>query len=343
MSIQFVVTTRKEVLESLKSEGYYIIGIDGTVPNAEKLYDELYDHHRTGGADIQLQELPTDFDQCPFLKKDINPAFITTMLDADAIVSAFYLFTMWTSYHYSKSKKLFSSDQLDFLSAISYDCDHLIVPHLYSKYSDDAAMVVAALKEMSNNLVEELELPSDRRQWSVEQKEMFSSKAFEEGISWLGMAIENEPDDEMYWNFRDIAKPYWTKVEAFTQQILAENRISEYHGVVIFDSRGMSGYVDPRAWYRALPQSGVSFESNVCLFKRDIYNNGEFKGYSYTLGLVPLHPMNKGIDFTESVFKALSNAEGAPWGGRATIGGSPWNVPSKLTPEEIISIVKIYI
>lgn len=53
------------------------------------------------------------------------------------------------------------------------------------------------------------------------------------------------------------------------------------------------------------------------------------------------------MDLTKSVFPALNKAEklinpdSQDWGGRATVGGSPFNNPSMLiTPEQVIDIIK---
>lgn len=87
-------------------------------------------------------------------------------------------------------------------------------------------------------------------------------------------------------------------------------------------------------------------ESPVTLAQRERYNDGEFLGYSYTLGVVPLHSKLSQIDYVSAgVFDALTEAERAinpnndPWGGRKTVGGSGWNTPSKLKPFQVIDIV----
>jgi len=213
--MKFVVTTRREVLEDLKQEGWYLIGVDGTVPNSHGLYDELYDHHRPNGADIQLDEM-TEYSQSRecFGTYGKPIAVITTSVDADAIVSAYRLMDEYAH---------LDQEQINLLRAIAYDCDHLAVPADLSKYADQAAQVVAALKEEANRLAKKLNLPVDRRrQWNVEDKEKFGSLAFEEGVKLISKLLRGE------WEYRWTANKYWQGVKKITQQIKAEKRISRY-------------------------------------------------------------------------------------------------------------------
>jgi len=327
MEIKYVVTTRKEVLETLKADRWYIVGIDGTVPDAQSLYDALYDHHRVGGAEIQIYELTSTPLQEPAVPSD-KLAITTTQVDADAICA---------SYFYLKGKNL-SAKTVDFLCAISYDCDHLVVPPTYKEYATEAAMVVASLKEESNKLVSELKLPLDRKKWSIEDKEAFGSKAFEQGIQLIDKICKGE------WDYKEKAKPYWERVEANTQMILDQDRIYEYKGAVIFNAQGLGGqYIDPRCWYRALSKKNPEFKGFLALTQREVYQDNLFKGYSYTLAKIPLS--DSCVDFTQGLFELLSqeekkkNPEADNWGGRATVGGSGWNKPSNLTPEEVIDTV----
>lgn len=130
------------------------------------------------------------------------------------------------------------------------------------------------------------------------------------------------------------------------------------------------------------------WEANgITLTQREVYSNDVFKGYSYTLGVVPLHENVPNIDYCKeqyhgferyqvnlNVFGLLTLAElendidhysaSIPkvdyedyqdydilgrlhylirnklgWGGRKTVGGSSWNTPSKLSPQQIIDKV----
>lgn len=325
--IKYIVTTRKEILENLRQEGYYIIGVDGTVPDAVELYDELYDHHRTGGAEIQILELD-DF-QKPEADKI---AIITTMLDADAVCSAYYV-----------TKKICGVEPQNkrWLEAVSYDCDHLGVPEKYSDLADDAAMCVAAMKETSNQLISELGLNPDRRSWSIENKEKYASTGFQ-----LGVANLDNPD----WNYREIAKPYWQKVRKNTQMIIDQKRITAINFGFLFNQQGIKDYIDPRCWIKATQQMGIdSPDRFLTLTAREVFIKNEYKGLSYTLGSVPLHPKLESWDYTQGVFQALTEAEreidpnADGWGGRKTVGGSGWNTTSNLSPEEVFDIVQRFV
>jgi hypothetical protein len=324
-----VVTTRKEVLESLKKQGYYLIGVDGTVPGAQNLYDELYDHHRTGGADIQLDEMDgyhgLDSDSLGGNFSDI--AVVTTSVDADAIVAAYRL-----TYEYTQLNQ-----GQDLLRSIAYDCDHLAVPESLSEYADKAAQVVAALKEEANLLAKKLNMPDDRRQWTIEDKEKFGSLAFEQGVNLIFELLSGE------WDYRLPANKYWQEVEKITQQIKKENRIRKYRNHLIFDGRGISGYIDPRCFYRNLTSEDSEKVNPIAVFVFD----HSLGGQKYTIGVIPLHKDRCCVDLTKTVFSALNeaekqiNPESQDWGGRATVGGSPFNNPSLLTPEQVIDMIQV--
>lgn len=335
MKLKFIVTTRLEVLQALKAQGYYLIGIDGTVPNSRDMYDELYDHHRPNGAEIQIDEID-DRNLRGEIQKRLAKveklAFVTTMVDADAIIATYYFLT--------RLNEVDIADSFNFLRAISYDCDHLAVPsHYQERYGKKAAQVVAALKEVSNDLVQELDLSPNRREWTLEDKEFFSSKAYT-----LGVTVTMELLLNGTWDYESMAESYWQTVEKNTEMIISEGRISEYLGVAIFDGKGLQGqYIDPRCWYRGLDSLGLNTYTGIALTQREVIIENEFKGYSYTIGKIPLSDFD--ADFTDGLFSALTDAEKSVrpdadgWGGRATVGGSGWNTPSNLIVGEIVEII----
>jgi len=337
--IKFCVTTRIEVLQQLKNDGYYLVGIDGTVPKGAELYNELYDHHRPNGAEIQMDEID-DRNLRGEIKERLAKvqklAFITTMVDADAQVAAFYFLT--------RLNELDVADSFNFLRAISYDCDHLAVPvHYQERYGKNASMVVAALKEVSNDLVQKLGLSTNRREWSIEDKELFSSKAFELGVLVVIPSLLNGT-----WDYESISQNYWEQVEKNTLMLVNEGRISCINGVAIFDGKGLGGtYIDPRCWYRALDSLKLDTYTGIALTQREVIVENEFKGYSYTIGKIPLSGFDG--DFTDGLFQELTETERVTnpdcdgWGGRATVGGSGWNTPSDLFPVHITNIIHSWI
>jgi len=337
----FIVTTRQERLAQLKSEGYVLIGVDGTLPQAQHLYDYLFDHHHRHGADIQLDEMETlGFHPDQIASK---LCLATTQVDADAIAAAFRIqfadqFTFKAGQPPAYNN---DPDKYRFLRAISYDCDHLGVPDELSDHADSASMVVAALKQESKQVIPELGLPEDPSQWSLQQKESYASVCFERGVDCLYRLLE----PGLEWDYRAIAEPYWQTLQANTQKIIEEQRIREYRNCLIFNQVGMRGYIDPRCWLRAYRQQGFQPKFPVTVTQREVWTSGQFQGYKHTLGTIPLHPRQKDFDYTAGVFNALTTAEqerdpnANPWGGRATVGGSGRNTPTQLTPEEVIDIV----
>lgn len=337
----FVATTRKERLAQLKSEGYALIGIDGTVPQAQQLYDWLFDHHRQNGAAIQLDEMePLGFDPNNLSSK---LCLVTTQVDADAIAAAFRIqFAQNFSWDLNQLPTYKNDpEKYRFLRAICYDCDHLGVPEALSDYADAAAMVVAALKEESKQVVSELGLSEDRSQWNLQEKESYASVCFERGVNCLYKLLE----PSLEWNYSAIAQPYWETLQANTQKIIEQQRIREYRNCLIFNQAGMRNYIDPRCWLRAYRKQGFEPKFPVTVTQREIWMDGQFQGYAYTLGTIPLHPRQTEFDYTAGVFEALTQTErernpnANPWGGRAAVGGSGWNTPTNLTPEEVIDIV----
>jgi hypothetical protein len=360
--VTYLVTTRLEVLEKA-SAGCQVFMVDGTVPGWKPGQEDYhFDHHRQGGADIQIDEMPTfnpnsnesflwhkaiDFTDQPSLEQII----VTTQLDADACVAAAWL---------QLTKKDLFSDEIGIatahqrkdqmiakLRAIAYDCDHLGVPNSLSQYADFAAQCVAAMKSDSDKLVEELGLSKDRKTWTIEQKESYASLAFQRGTEALIAACKGE---RKFPGECGEAKEYWEKVEANTQLLLDENRVTFYRDTLLINYKGLQGqYIDPRCAIKAYnwlkENHGHDCATPITLAQREVFIDNEFKGFSYTIGCIPLHPKLADLDYTQGTFEALTVAErkinpsADGWGGRKTVGGSGWNTPSQLTPEQVIDIV----
>lgn len=329
----FLVTTDINKLNDLGQ----VIMLDGTVPDwkpkSSRSYmssDIHFDHHRPGGADIQIDEMiSTDFQEIV----EPSATFVTTMVDADACVAAAFIVLCHMG-------EIPNSKTFKKLRAIAYDCDHLAVPESLSHLADFAAQAVAAMKANSNETINILSLPKDRTKWTVEDKELFSSECFKLGThhlvnACLGLCPFPGEQGE--------AKSYWKNVEKVTQKILDENRIRFYKGCAIFDGTEISEYVDPRCWLKAMKQYG-DITYPVTLTRRTVVNGGVHQGYCYTLGTIPLHPDQASWDYTSSIFDALTKAElinygnESKWGGRRTVGGSGLKQISMLSPYEIIDI-----
>lgn len=336
--VKYLVTTRLEVLEKASS-GCQVFMVDGTVPgwlpesNADdSCGDYHFDHHEQGGEDIQIDEMPPS--EHLAISPDLEGLIVTTQVDADACVAAAYL-----------QLKNVSQENLQKLRAIAYDCDHLGVPSELLPYAEFASNCVAAMKANSDNLIKELGLPEARQSWTIEQKEAYSSLAFERGTQSL---IESVKGERKFPGECGEAKPYWERQAQNTERLLNENRVTFYKDCLLVDYKGWKGQIDPRCALRAYEwlynNYGHKCKYPITLSQREVYVKDEFKGWSYTLGCIPSHTRLELLDYTNGVFEALTkaerelnpNAEG--WGGRRTVGGSGWNTPSQLLPQQIIDI-----
>ncbi|MEW5856429.1 MAG: hypothetical protein AB1861_03485 [Cyanobacteriota bacterium] len=330
--MKYLVTTK---LEQVPSDAQYLICmIDGTVPGWTKQGNLHFDHHRPGGKPIQVDEIPMGcLRQYP---SEIEPVFVTTQLDADAVVAAAWL---------QLNPYWVSEDVQRRLRAIAFDCDYLAVPTELSDLAEFAAKAVAGLKAEGVKLREEMNLPSDSKEWTEEQSLAYYSEGFRRDVQWiLDAVIGKRP----FPGESGEADAHFQKIERDTIQLISDGRISRYKNCYICDQTGMKGYIDPRSFYAAVRQD-PRFSScrTITLVKAD---RKERDGIRYTLGSLPLHPDTTTLDYsTAGVWEALSDAERQlnpdfqGWGGRAIVGGSSWNNPSLLKPEEVIDIVLPYV
>lgn len=312
-----------------------VVMIDGTVPGWVPREGDLhFDHHRPGGADIQIDEIPQVHSHWG------ETLCVTTQVDADACVAAAWIQSV-----------LVSPSDLMRLRAIAYDCDHLGCPvdPIWDPFRDFARNAVAALKAGSDRLLLELGLTQPRKDWTAQQKEMYASTAFERGTQWILDALAGYRQ----WPGEDPlsaadANAYWANVEALRPYVEAATSLVQCCAVL--DQRGVSAYVDPRLLVEIARERGAR---NVTLTVRDreVLDRSELRGYSYTLGSVPLHKDGSPKYSDLGIWGKLSQAEnkkrmdlGFPaatsgWGGRNEVGGSPWNDASFLTPEDVIKTV----
>jgi hypothetical protein len=332
----FLVTTDKNRIPTDQQ----IIMVDGTVPGWEPKEGDLhYDHHRPGGEPVQLSEIY----EIP--KISDNAVFITTQVDADACVAAAYILLCQTP-------PLIGIDVYDRFYAIAHDCDHLHVPSQVSELSEFAAKAVAALKEEGDKLATELGLPSNRKDWSEEQKIQHVSACFEHGTLWL---VEAAKGNRPYPGESGEADEYFRKLEALRPKVYENCYL--YRGVAVFDSRTLDeGYIDPRLmtdWARLNSSCPVTLTVRDGTRQPNASLVSEYEGdlYSYTLGSIPLHPegspkysdrdiwtkLAKYEDLCRSTF-GLPNSE-TKWGGRNEVGGSSWRDPMIMSPGQVLDVV----
>ena len=344
--IQFLVTTQLADIPSYRQ----IVMIDGTVPGWErKLGDLHFDHHRPGGANVQIEEIPEEVGR----KIGTSAAFVTTQVDADACAAAAWLILELQDAMGAGIK--LAPEAKEKLLAISYDCDHLGVPPELEEYREFAAKAVAALKESGSAIAAELGLPSDRKSWSAQDKQKYATTCFEQGAWALhDAALGTEP-----WpGERGEAEPYFQRLEQLRPLVYEHCRLVE--GCAVFDQRTFAGYVDPRLlvdWARE-NSAPLPFTLTVrdgsrlpnALTGEQAEANPQ---YSYTLGHIPLHPLGcpnysdngywGALAFGE-IFYRESRGIPAPettWGGLNAVGGSGWNDPALKPPESVINLVLV--
>jgi hypothetical protein len=333
--MRYLVTTQADRLPS----DHQIIMVDGTVPDWKvKPGDLHWDHHRPDGADVQMDEIPMPEQQTLLAEKttDQPSCFVTTMVDADACCAAAWV---------QLPREVLTPETIAKLKAIAWDCDHLMVPDELQQYAEFGAKAVVALKAASEGIAADLGLPHERKDWVDADWEAYSSEAFRRGTEWLLAAAKGESP---YPGECGEADDYWQQIEADAQMLIDENRIrfmpTERGDIAVCDQTSTSHAIDPRSFYHAIPKLHQSSQSALrpeALTVRD-HRAG---GTQYTLGSIPLHPQVHKLDYTQGTFDRLSQAEQAKdtdsgtWGGRRTVGGSPWNTPSQLTVEEIIALL----
>jgi hypothetical protein len=293
MDYKFLVTT--DVNEVLKIKGQVIM-VDGTVPGWTPNSNDLhFDHHRENGEDTQIQDIGK-------LKYNIedDATFVTTQVDADVCVAAAWLIGLD---NYPELLDKYENRLL----AIAYDCDHLVVPSYLSAYSDFATKVVAAMKSNSNVCIEALDLSADRKTWSKEDKQKFGSLAFECGVTDLCLSIQGF---SKFPGENGEADSYLQKLNEDIKIWETNGNIHKYREVLIFDCTQVNEYLDPRVTLRAAQNIGLVGDEPFTVTQRKIVNNGEFVGYSYTIGVVPLHKNIDKVNYVSNkVFEALTLGE----------------------------------
>lgn len=310
------------------------IQVDGTVPGFSPATTSWrFDHHRNGGAEVQIHELPIgEWDS--WINETIGDypcAMVTTQVDADACVAAAYL----------QLSPAVAKANYEKLEAIAYDCDHLAVPPRLAHLAEFAARNVAALKQMSFELAVTIDkwtvlgLPTYRKDWTSEQKLAYNSACFEQGTQALIDACNNVkpfPSESVY------ADKYWEQVLLDLAEITTSYRhVTVKSGYAVFDMRGITRYIDPRVTLQVLKERYGLPEKPVTITVREKPDGTA----SYTLGVVPFHPGLKDVDLNKVYPKltALEPEGNDPWGGRKTVGGSGAITGSVLSVEDIISIL----
>lgn len=351
LGVDFLVTTDIACIPS----GVNVVMVDGTVPGwGTSSWHYLgrhyhFDHHRPGGADIQLDEITPDV-MPNFEQVDLNNpiVFVTTQVDADACAAA-----AWILLH--NQPRPMESDAAEKLRAIAYDCDHLGLPadSQWDHLRSFAANAVAALKESGTAIAQSLNLPPNRKDWSEEDKVTYASVAFGQGTEWLVSAALG---DLPYPGENGEAAEYFARMEAQRPRVYANCYI--YKGVATFDQRELDEYVDPRLlveWARenqSRTPVTLTIRDGSRLPNAHLVTASGIQVYSYTLGSVPLHICGSPQFSDRRVWEALSILETnlrmneslplpeTTWGGRNAVGGSGWRDPVISSPHQVINLLE---
>lgn len=339
MSYAYLVTTDQRQLPTTP-----IIMVDGSVPGWTARPQDIHlDHHRPGGADVQIEEIPTG------LSIADDATFVTTQMDADACAAAAWI---------QLDQMMVADEQRQAarwrLTCIAYDCDHLGLPEgaEHDAYRRFAAEAVAALKESGPAIASALHLPTDRRAWTEDQRTRYASESFRAGTDHL---IQAALGQRPWPGECGEAASYFARIDASRPRVYQHCTL--YRGCAVLDQRGLEDYVDARMlvdWARAHAAS-----EGVTLTIRDggrLPNGGSLPAgasplYSYTLGRVPLHPRGSPRYSDRGVWECLAAVEfeqrrkaGLPmpvtcWGGRNDVGGSGWRDPATTPPNLVLDTV----
>ncbi len=330
--MRYLVTTDVAQLPT----DHQIFMVDGTVPHWHPQTDDHHwDHHRPGGKDIQIDEMPWPVNT---LIEDYStgqpPCIVTPQMDADACCAAAWL---------QLPRSVLQPETVAKLRAIAWDCDHLTVPPDLQSLAEFALKVVVGLRSLSSPIAKTLHLPKDRQQWTAEQWQIYMSVNFQQGTDWLLMAARGEcpwPGEQ------GEADHFLRSLQNDANQLITDERIylipTEQESVAVCNLKGIGRYIDPRAFHQALATMTDCPKLRPETLMIREHKHG---GIQYTLGCLTHHPRTPFLDYTAGTFARLSRAELAkdktaePWGGRRTVGGSGWNRTSFLTPEEVVAML----
>jgi len=337
MDYSYLVTKRIENLPSGP-----LVMVDGTVRGwAPAAGDLHFDHHRPGGADVQIEEIP-DSARLPE-----GATFVTTMLDADASAAA-----AWLRLLTLQPTPLVLVAARTRLAAIAWDCDHLGLPaeSEHDPWRSFAAHAVAAMKETGRSIPARLGLP-ERGLQSEAQRTLAQSQDFRENVDWL---VDAALGRRAWPGECGEALNYFARQDALRPTV--ESRCRLYRGCMVFDQRGLQDdYIDARLpveWARRhdAPQA-LTLTVREGAGKPDVAAPGwpaHIMLHSYMLGRVPLHAHGSPRYSDRGIWKRLSQAEArqrkvlgivgpdAHWRGRNDVGGSSSVV---MTPEQVLDEV----
>lgn len=254
-----------------------------------------YDHHQTGEK-INLYAMPPEIDPLAY------DGFATTMADTDALASVVAALCGGVSKLPPHVRRV--------LESASFRCDHL------TAHPDLPEIVDAAGHAFDNYVGHALsQVPPSRK------SAMFAR------LCWQVYAAVQAGG-----TLPGRAEAGWAEAVATVGRA---GHLALHGPVLTVDLRKHRRLkVRPDAWYRAHPTCRVAI----------LVDNHVRGGIRYTLGHNPFNAPGLDVRPVLSVLAAAEFAHGPPalrpdagagaenWGGRAEVGGSPWNFGSRLSP-----------
>jgi len=262
--------------------------------------DLLFDHHATGEA-VNLLAIPDDV--------PMPGTVATTMLDGDAAISAAVVILRGRGEH-----RAVEAVWPPLYEAAHY-CDYLVPSGKHGDAEQAGLGLHCWLKERGFALGEVLAWA--RGEWSAAPGEPRpSTRTKSQVFGHLSQAlVEGIHAGALPCDF-----VYLERLKAMEQEARAAvKRVDEAVTIVV-----PRGYVDPMALYRVV-------DTDIVVITGD--HEG---GVHYTLGV---HPRAYGRIDLRPVLTELDRREPG-WGGRSNAGGSPLDVGSRLTLDEVIGVVR---
>jgi hypothetical protein len=298
-SLNFIVSSAAEIAIDLV--------VDGTVKGSTNKWH--FDHHRKGGAPVQLLEIPNG--GCAEAS-----SIGTHMLDADALAAA-----VWATVPGLKG-----TQHEDRLLALAWVCDHLHIPEesgVDQSLEDWALDCVQGLKDQTMEHAKDFGV-------SIFGPEAISG---DEKEAFMSLVLE----DQYYMILDIIARDAWDEfpkgdassaISKMASRIREEGRIQ---GPIV-NLCGLSGFVNPLSYYRAMDRS-----ERIAIVQRD-FRGGNPGDVSFTVGINPLAGYAHRPDLMSVLARIQAIQPG--WGGRAEVFGSPFKEPAKLTAAQILEICR---
>jgi len=341
---KFVVTTDVGKIPRNRQ----VIMIDGTVPCwVRGPGDHHWDHHKPGCEAIQIDEIPLNQITCGEIRIRNDAVFVTTQLDADAVVAAASIVLAAQGHRDSFTVNLQK------LRAIAWDCDHLALPpeSHWDSLREFAAKAVAALKQEGFENLKNKDLLGDQTNWPQEKKNRYQhtlNANFCDSVLWV---VEACNGNYSWPGEQGEADAYFRKMEEQRPAVGACCHVS--NNIAVFDQSGFSEYVDPRLLAQWVIQNCPTALATVTIRDGKAKAN-QPKGWAdrvwaYTVGWTPgTSPMFSTQGLWEHL-TALENqsreSHGIPpmtsgWGGREDVGGSSWNDAVITDPHTLVAQIR---